>query len=134
MAPLSVKRQPRQGGAVKKPRKRQKVEVQESYDLEESHKEGLGLARSVCVDEFSWQEVALPDRLEDAEGFFGLEEIDGVDVLRPQGKGDVRYRVGALFNYQSFRLRQELTCTTARQHTGEEAAAQSPQRHSPRSI
>lgn len=35
----------------------------------------------------------MPDRLEDAEGFFGLEEIDGVDVVRPNGTGEIQFKV-----------------------------------------
>ncbi|KAL2368323.1 ATP-dependent RNA helicase [Blastomyces gilchristii] len=47
----------------------------------------------VGIDQLDWKEVALPDRLEDAEGFFGLEEIDGVDIVRPTGNGEVKFKV-----------------------------------------
>lgn len=47
----------------------------------------------VGLDDLNWKEVALPDRMEDAGGFFGLEEIDGVDVVRPQGNGEVQFKV-----------------------------------------
>jgi ATP-dependent RNA helicase DDX24/MAK5 len=48
----------------------------------------------VDADALNWKEVALPDRLEDAEGFFGLEEIEGVDVLKPEGPGKLpRFKV-----------------------------------------
>ncbi|KAL4782439.1 ATP-dependent RNA helicase mak5 [Aspergillus varians] len=46
----------------------------------------------VGVDDLNWKEVGLPDRLDDFEGFFGLEEIDGVDIVRPQGKGELRFK------------------------------------------
>ncbi|KAL4885628.1 ATP-dependent RNA helicase mak5 [Aspergillus karnatakaensis] len=46
----------------------------------------------VGVDELNWKEVALPDRLDDFSGFFGLEEIEGVDIVRPQGKGELRFK------------------------------------------
>ncbi|KAL4804343.1 ATP-dependent RNA helicase mak5 [Aspergillus unguis] len=46
----------------------------------------------VGVDDLDWKEVALPDRLDDWEGFFGLEEIDGVDIVKPQGKGELRFK------------------------------------------
>ncbi|KAJ5594987.1 ATP-dependent RNA helicase mak5 [Penicillium hispanicum] len=46
----------------------------------------------VGIDELNWQEVALPDRMEDVGGFFGLEEIDGVDIVRPQGNGQVQFK------------------------------------------
>ncbi|KAL2827825.1 ATP-dependent RNA helicase mak5 [Aspergillus cavernicola] len=47
---------------------------------------------SVAIDDLNWSEVALPDRLDDFEGFFGLEEIEGVDIIRPAGKGEIRFK------------------------------------------
>ncbi|GKZ61986.1 ATP-dependent RNA helicase [Aspergillus niger] len=41
----------------------------------------------VTVNDLNWKEVALPDRLEDAGGFFGLEEIDGVEVIKGGSEG-----------------------------------------------
>lgn len=35
----------------------------------------------LLADELGWKEVAMPDRLDDVEGFFGLEEIEGIDVV-----------------------------------------------------
>ncbi|KAK1149205.1 ATP-dependent RNA helicase [Aspergillus melleus] len=49
----------------------------------------------VGIDDLNWTEVALPDRLEDATGFFGLEEIDGVDIIKPEGNGNVRFKAVA---------------------------------------
>ncbi|PKX95482.1 ATP-dependent RNA helicase MAK5 [Aspergillus novofumigatus IBT 16806] len=46
----------------------------------------------VGADELNWKEVALPDRLEDAGGFFGLEEIEGVDIVRGSGNGEVKFK------------------------------------------
>jgi len=47
----------------------------------------------VSIEQLAWKEVSLPDRLEDAEGFFGLEEIEDVEVVRdPQGS-TVVYKV-----------------------------------------
>ncbi|KAK2841577.1 hypothetical protein FQN49_006123, partial [Arthroderma sp. PD_2] len=37
----------------------------------------------VNIDALNWQTVEPPDILEDAEGFYGLEEIEGVDIVRP---------------------------------------------------
>ena len=48
---------------------------------------------TVSVDDLDWKGVPLPDRFEDAGGFLGLEEIDGVDVVRPEGKGDIQFKV-----------------------------------------
>lgn len=58
----------------------------------------------VGVDDLNWKEVALPDRMEDAGGFFGLEEIDGVDVVKPQGGGEVQFKVGYYPNILSQQL------------------------------
>jgi ATP-dependent RNA helicase DDX24/MAK5 len=43
-------------------------------------------------DQLRWTEVALPDRLEDAEGFFGLEEIDDVEVIKDASGKNVLFR------------------------------------------
>lgn len=50
--------------------------------------------RSLGIDDLDWKEVQLPDRLEDAGGFFGLEEIDGVDIVRAKGHGEIKFKVG----------------------------------------
>ena len=48
----------------------------------------------VSVDALDWKEVALPDILNDAEGFYGLEEIEGVDVERDlDGSGELKFKV-----------------------------------------
>ena len=38
--------------------------------------------RPVNLDSLQWNEVQLPDMFEDSEGFFGLEEVEGVEVMR----------------------------------------------------
>jgi ATP-dependent RNA helicase DDX24/MAK5 len=45
------------------------------------------------VDDLNWKSVPLPDRLDDLGGFFGLEEIDGVDVVRQKTAGDIKFKV-----------------------------------------
>lgn len=47
------------------------------------------------IDDLNWKEVTLPDRMEDAEGFFGLEEIDGVDVIKIEGSAGVQFKVSS---------------------------------------
>lgn len=44
--------------------------------------------------------MTLPDRFEDAEGFFGLEEIEGVEVLRAGGGRDVKGTDGGKVQYR----------------------------------
>ncbi|SZF05563.1 unnamed protein product [Blumeria hordei] len=38
--------------------------------------------KPVALDALPWNQVPLPDNIDDAEGFYGLEEIDGVNVIR----------------------------------------------------
>ena len=45
------------------------------------------------IDDLAWKEVAMPDRLDDVEGFFGLEEIDGVDIMAGES-GMLEFKVG----------------------------------------
>ncbi len=42
----------------------------------------LRAKRPVAVDDLPWRSVDVPEMFDDAEGFFGLEEIEGVDVVR----------------------------------------------------
>jgi hypothetical protein len=38
--------------------------------------------RAVDVNSLPWQKVDVPEMFDDAEGFYGLEVIDGVDIVR----------------------------------------------------
>lgn len=51
-------------------------------------------SKATGIDALPWSQVKLPDRLDDAEGFFGLEEISDVEVVRDPKLGRVEYRVG----------------------------------------
>ncbi|KAJ5720382.1 ATP-dependent RNA helicase mak5 [Penicillium malachiteum] len=46
----------------------------------------------VSMDDLNWKEVAMPDRMTDAEGFFGLEEIDDVEIIRTEGSGEIQFK------------------------------------------
>lgn len=83
MAPIEKKRS--RNGAGQKAGKRQRIA------LDDQETAGLG-PRS--LDALPWNEVALPARLEDAEGFFGLEEVSDIEIVRNSGIGKVEYRVG----------------------------------------
>lgn len=54
---------------------------------------GNGGAKTVALDTLPWNEVAFPEHFDDAEGFFGLEEISDVDVVRDTKLGKVEYTV-----------------------------------------
>ncbi|KAI9834060.1 MAG: hypothetical protein M1819_003345 [Sarea resinae] len=72
-------------------RKRRKVETGNGGAAKTAQKTR---AHAVSLDDLDWKEVSMPDRLEDMEGFFGLEEIDGVEVVKTGEGAKVEYRTG----------------------------------------
>lgn len=48
--------------------------------------------RSVGLDSLPWSKAKLPEMFDDAEGFYGLEEVDDVEVVR--GSGNIIEFVG----------------------------------------
>lgn len=71
----------------KHPPKRQRLDQHSSKPKSKSTQR-----RPVAIDDLAWKSVTLPDQLEDAEGFYGLEEIEDVAVVRDGG--ELEYRVG----------------------------------------
>lgn len=49
------------------------------------HKSKKRSKRSVGLDSLPWSKAKLPDMFNDAEGFYGLEEVEGVEVVRGDG-------------------------------------------------
>jgi ATP-dependent RNA helicase DDX24/MAK5 len=43
------------------------------------------------VEELAWKGVSMPDRMDDYEGFFGLEEVDDVEVVRDAATGKISF-------------------------------------------
>ena len=84
MAPIEKKR--RRDLTSFKAKKRQRIDPK-TGDLGERLKD-----IPVGLDELPWNQVAV-DRLEDAEGFFGLEELSDVDVVKNPTLGKVEYKV-----------------------------------------
>lgn len=87
MAPIEENRA--QPGISQKSRKRQRVGFEKANPL--SRKELS--SNAVSLDTLLWNKVSFPEQFEDAEGFFGLEEISDVDVARDPKVGKVEYRV-----------------------------------------
>ena len=86
MAPIEKKRARKEETA--KSRKRQKL------SRSNGGPEGERISKTVFLNTLPWQEVAFPGSgFEDAEGFFGLEEISDVDVVRDPKLGTVEYKV-----------------------------------------
>lgn len=48
---------------------------------------------TVSANELAWREVTPPERLDNAEGFLGLEEIDDVEVVRDTNGNQPHFRV-----------------------------------------
>lgn len=74
---------------VQKAGKGGKKEKKEDLKKGETLKNALvenSAGRKVGADELGWKAVDVPDTLEDFGGFYGLEEIDGVDVKVVNGK------------------------------------------------
>jgi ATP-dependent RNA helicase DDX24/MAK5 len=88
---MGQKRQRDQKGSGSGSNKRKKSAKPSNATGEDSDWDGI-----VGVEDLNWTEVALPDRLGDAEGFFGLEEIDGVDIIRSGGSGEIKFKVSSL--------------------------------------
>jgi ATP-dependent RNA helicase DDX24/MAK5 len=49
-------------------------------------------ARTVRLHELNWKPVEVPDTLDDYGGFFGLEEVDGVEVVKDHDTGRVAFK------------------------------------------
>lgn len=78
MAPEQKKRARPTAKTSQQSTKRQKIEV--------AHKKKDGAPkRQVAADALPWNEVEMPAMFDDAEGFFGLEEVDGVEVIKEGG-------------------------------------------------
>src|SRR5216117_1993607 len=89
MAPLHRKRQLFLSAGPEKSRKRPRVGPKNNNGSKPD-------AVKVSLGDLDWREVPMPDRLDDVEGFFGLEEVEGVDIAR-SNDGQVEYLVRLLF-------------------------------------
>lgn len=74
------------GTLEQKPAKKQKISGSSATPASSSTK------IKVRGDALKWKAVALPGRLDDAEGFFGLEEIDDVEVVRDESNNHVMFQ------------------------------------------
>ncbi|KAJ9667311.1 ATP-dependent RNA helicase [Coniosporium apollinis] len=93
MAPIGKKRPLPSKNATTKARKRQKLAGGDAdYRSTPQTSAPATNGSKVRLDDLKWNEVALPDRLDDYEGFFGLEEIDDVEVVRSATDGRVSFK------------------------------------------
>ena len=64
-------------------------------DPAERLSEQLDAAKTITsLDALPWAPVSLPVGFADAEGFYGLEEISDVEVVKDSKAGKLEYRVG----------------------------------------
>ncbi|KXH67762.1 DEAD/DEAH box helicase [Colletotrichum salicis] len=70
---MQHKRKQQPSGAAQNPQKRQKSAA---------GKTAAPKKRKVAVSALPWKAVEVPEMFEDAEGFYGLEVIEGVDVVK----------------------------------------------------
>ena len=47
--------------------------------------------RKIRLNDLGWKQVSMPDRLEDFEGFYGLEEIEDVAVVKDATTGNISF-------------------------------------------
>ncbi|OBT59726.1 hypothetical protein VE04_00225 [Pseudogymnoascus sp. 24MN13] len=80
MAPQKPKRDRPVPTTSQRSKKRQKVETSSSYAPAGAGSDVRKVP--VALDALPWNEVEMPDMFEDAEGFFGLDEVDNVEVIR----------------------------------------------------
>lgn len=79
-----------------KANKRRKLEGGE-LESRKSKAKGNGPQKprvAIKAGDLVWNEVGLPDRMEDAEGFFGLEEVADVEVIRDPASGQISFLSG----------------------------------------
>lgn len=73
-------------------RKRRKLEVPRKKPKSRQPESNISVA-TLSASELPWKEITPPERLGDAEGFLGLEEIDDVEIVRDSQGKQTRFRV-----------------------------------------
>lgn len=74
--------------AAMKARKRQKFEQDQQGPPRATKPQSRN---RVDANTLAWKSASLPDRMDDYEGFFGLEEIDDVEVHRDEATGTISF-------------------------------------------
>ncbi|KAL1801300.1 hypothetical protein ACET3X_001642 [Alternaria dauci] len=74
-----------------KAHKRQKVERSKAAPFPKPLPSSTKAKRRVQLNELGWKPVSMPDRLDDVEGFYGLEEIDDVEIVKDPVTGNLTF-------------------------------------------
>jgi ATP-dependent RNA helicase DDX24/MAK5 len=78
-------------------RKRRKVDCKPKETTSTKTASATSVA-TLSANELAWREVTPPERLDDAEGFLGLEEIEGVEVVRDERGNHTHFRVYTIYS------------------------------------
>ncbi|KAE9972079.1 hypothetical protein EG328_003945 [Venturia inaequalis] len=76
--------------------KRRKIEAA-SKKSKKAPKVVAPVKQPVRLDDLPWNAVGIPDQMDDYEGLYGLEEVDGVEVVKDEDSGRVEYKAAASF-------------------------------------
>lgn len=90
MAAIPTKRALPAKVAAMKAKKRQKLD----HSSDQIHRAANPKKKAKTasrLDDLAWKDISMPDRLEDYEGFFGLEEVDGVEVVKDASSGQISF-------------------------------------------
>lgn len=71
-----------------KARKRQKLDDPLPSSRSASNRE----KKNFKVENLQWKEVSIPEQMESYEGFYGLEEVDDVDIVRDESTGQTSFQ------------------------------------------
>lgn len=75
------------------PKSKRSLETELAAEQPQDAKRAKKSRRSkLLLGELAWKEVTMPDRLDDVEGFYGLEEVEGVEIATTGG-GKVEFKV-----------------------------------------
>lgn len=85
--------------AAMQARKRQKLD--EVTDTQQGRATRKQQGKQLKADSLAWKTISMPDRMDDYEGFFGLEEIDDVEVTRDDSTGQISFYAKATQEDQS---------------------------------
>lgn len=88
---MEKKRPLKSKAALSRANKRQRTDSSSNEQKPKIAKRNAGRREKVRLDQLQWKEVQMPDRLDDFEGFFGLEEIEDVDVVRDSATGEIYF-------------------------------------------
>jgi ATP-dependent RNA helicase DDX24/MAK5 len=62
--------------------KKRKLDTSQTSQKRQKTHQQSKTKRPVAVDKLRWKTVEVPEMFDDAEGFYGLEEVEGVEVVR----------------------------------------------------